>query len=175
MHDVWQRAREGDHEAFAEILLVFEPVMRRFILSLIGPTAQEDDIVQNTFLALYRNLARLKTVEHLRPFVFRVVRNQCYDELRRRGRYDTVPIADLPLVDHRPPVDEQAHWSIVYAEVQEHIQSLPENQRQMLLLYVEAGLSYREIAEALSISIGTVKSRLHHAKKTLKRLIGGKR
>ena len=54
----------------------------------------EDDIVQNAFFALYVNLERLDEGEKLRPFLFRVLRNQCYDELRRQGRYDVISLDD---------------------------------------------------------------------------------
>lgn len=168
-------ARNGERGAFEQLQAALEWQARRFVRRLIGRSDTEDDIVQNAFFALYKNLERLDTGEKLRPFLFRVLRNQCYDVLRRQGRYDIISLDDDSddvdrtelAVDQRPQPDEAAHWLMLYNEVQQAIQRLPELQRQTLLLYTEAGLSYQEIADAMDVSIGTVKSRLHHAKRNL--------
>jgi RNA polymerase sigma-70 factor (ECF subfamily) len=63
------------------------------------------------------------------------------------------------------------YWLLLYLEVQEAMERLPEVQRETLILYSEENLSYAEIAEAMNTSIGTVKSRLYYAKKTLRQLL----
>jgi len=170
-----QGARDGDLTAFEQLQALLDAPARRFVRRLIGRSDAEDDIVQNAFFALYKNLERLDVGEKLRPFLFRVLRNQCYDQLRRLGRYDVISLDDDSddvdrtelAVDQRPQPEESAHWLMLYNEVQMAIQRLPELQRQTLLLYTEAGLSYQEIADAMGVSIGTVKSRLHNGKRNL--------
>ena len=170
-----EAAREGDLTAFEQLQAMLDAPARRFVRRLIGRSDAEDDIVQNAFFALYKNLERLDVGEKLRPFLFRVLRNQCYDQLRRLGRYDVISLDDDSddvdrtelAVDQRPQPEEAAHWLMLYNEVQTAIQRLPELQRQTLLLYTEAGLSYQEIASAMGVSIGTVKSRLHNGKRNL--------
>ena len=175
-----QQARDGERAAFEQLQASLERPARRFVRRLIGTSDAEDDIVQNAFFALYVNLERLDEGEKLRPFLFRVLRNQCYDELRRQGRYEMVSIDDdwgdgedyaVVPVDQQPQPDETAHWLLLYSEVQQAINTLPELQRQTLLLYTEADLSYAEIAETMGTNIGTVKSRLYYAKKTLVNLL----
>ena len=122
-----------------------------------GLSPWEDDIVQDAFLALYVNIDR---IEHLRPFLFRVVRNRCYDELRRKGRFQSIfpdeAIDDNPntslffLTDRRPPPDEEVHWILIGSEVQKAIDRLPESQRQTMILYCEEDLSYEQIAEVMA-------------------------
>lgn len=172
-----QLARDGHRDAFAQLQQTLDGPARRFVRRLIGSSDVEDDIVQNAFFALYMNLDRLNDGDKLRPFLFRVLRNQCYDELRAQGRYETVSVDDelvesevsaLAADEYRQP-EEATHWLLLYTQVQEAIDQLPEPQRQTLLLYTAADLSYAEIAEAMGVSIGTVKSRLHHAKRNLVR------
>jgi RNA polymerase sigma-70 factor (ECF subfamily) len=67
--------------------------------------------------------------------------------------------------------EELAHWLLIHLEVQEAMERLPELQRQALILYAEEGLAYAEIAEIMETSVGTVKSRLHYAKKLLRGLL----
>jgi RNA polymerase sigma-70 factor (ECF subfamily) len=177
-HLFLQRAQGGEDEAFGELQAELEPAARRFIRRLIGMSDAEDDIVQDVFIALYRNLNRIEPVEKLRPYVFRMIRNRCYDELRRLGRFQAVSLDDEPLEAvaslQAPPEgqpEEVAYWLMLYVEVQEAMERLPELQRQALILYSEENLSYAEIADVMNCSVGTVKSRLYYAKKTLRQLV----
>lgn len=177
-HTLLQLARDGERDAFTQLQAALEGPARRFIRKLIGTSDVEDDIIQNAFFALYMNLERLDEGEKLRPFLFRVLRNQCYDELRAQGRYQWVSVdADgddtlesIPAEAHTQP-EENVHWLMLYSQVQYAIEQLPEQQRQTLLLYTTAELSYAEIAEVMNTSVGTVKSRLHYAKRNLVRLL----
>lgn len=177
-HTLLQLARDGQRDAFTQLQAALEAPARRFVRKLIGPGDAEDDIIQNAFFALYMNLERLDEGDKLRPFLFRVLRNQCYDELRAQGRYQWVSVdADgddalesIPAETHTQP-EEATHWLLLYSQVQDAIQQLPEQQRQTLLLYTTADLSYAEIAETMNTSIGTVKSRLYYAKRNLVRLL----
>ena len=175
-----ERSREGDHDAFGELQAELEPPIRRFVRRLIGYHHAEDDIVQTVFIALYRNMHRIDPIENLRPYVYRMARNRCYDELRSQGRFQKVSLDDEPAElwvsftaaqDEQPQSEDVAHWLLLGLEVREAMDRLPELQRQTLILYSEEEMSYAEIAEAMNCSIGTVKSRLFYAKKTLRQLL----
>jgi RNA polymerase sigma-70 factor (ECF subfamily) len=75
------------------------------------------------------------------------------------------------LPDSGDEPEEVAHWLLIQLEVREAIDRLPEMQRQALILYSEEDLSYTEIAAVMETTVGTVKSRLFHAKQTLRRLL----
>jgi RNA polymerase sigma-70 factor (ECF subfamily) len=178
--DLLRRAQDGDEAAFGVIMVKLDGPVRRFVRRLIGSHDAEDDIVQDVFIALYRNLDSVDATRGLKPYVFRSVRNRSYDELRKQGRYqvysldadstETYATFDTLADSHEGP-EEVAHWLMIQLEVREAMDRLPENQRQALILFAEEGLSYAEIAEAMNTSVGTIKSRLFHAKKTLRRLV----
>jgi RNA polymerase sigma-70 factor (ECF subfamily) len=179
-HQLFRQVRAGNMAALETLLALLEPPIRRFIRRLIGKHDAEDDIVQMVFIALYRHRDRIEPVENLRPYVFRMVRNRCYDELRRQGRYREMSLDDEPVewrvsftaADEQPAgTEEVAHWLLLQLEVQEAMDRLPELQRQALILYAEEGMSYAEIAEVMGTGVGTIKSRLFHAKRTLRRLL----
>lgn len=163
-------AQQGDEYAFDLLVALLEIDVRRFITSLVGYQPDEDDIVQMTSLALFMNLERLE-VSRLRPFVFRVTRNLCYDHLRRLGRFEPVALEAVILRDPQPTPEDIHAKNDTVELLKTALLKLPEHQRQVLILYAEAQLSYAEIAETLNISIGTVKSRLHHARQTLRGLV----
>ncbi len=178
-YELLRRARAGDMDAFAALTALLETPSRAFTRRLIGQV--DEDIVQEALFALYMNLEKLDPPSKLRPFLFRVIRNRCYDRLRAQGRYQIISLdedsatgsdtREAQIASDEPQPDEQVDWLLIYAEVQQAMQQLPELQRQTLILYSEAGLSYDEIAEAMNVSAGTVKSRLFYAKRTLIRLL----
>ncbi|MAS35055.1 MAG: hypothetical protein CL610_13680 [Anaerolineaceae bacterium] len=178
--ELLRRAQAGDEEAFGAILYTLEGPLRRFVRRLLGTSDAEDDIIQDVFIALYRNLGSIEPERGLRPYLYRMVRNRSYDQLRKLGRYHVYSLDDEPaeayasletLSDDSEEPEEVAHWLLIQLEVREAMNRLPENQRQALILFAEEGLSYAEIAEAMNTNVGTIKSRLFHAKKGLRRLV----
>ena len=138
-HVLFEEAKTGNRTAFDRLQETLDSSVRRFVRRLVGMSEAEDDIVQDAFLALYMNLERLESSAHLRPFLFRVVRNRCYDTLRRQGRFQFVPLdaasegstADRSfLTDRRKQPDEELHWRLLHSEVQKAIDHLPEIQRR---------------------------------------------
>ncbi len=165
-----QRAQQGKPDAFAALKLYLEPDVRRFIWHVIGHTESEDDIMQDVWTAVYLNLEKLTPSEKLKPFLFRVTRNRCYDLLRYQGRRKVVPLTgDIPTKS--ASLEEEAHALLLYKQVKAAMDQLPEAQKQALVLYAEENFSYEEIAAALEINIGTVKSRLHHARQAVKKMM----
>jgi RNA polymerase sigma-70 factor (ECF subfamily) len=157
-----------------------ENPLRRFVRRLIGNSDAEDDIVQDVFVSLYRKLALVDSERGLKPYLYRMARNRSYDELRKQGRYQVYSLDAEPtetyasfetVPDGGEEPEEVAHWLMIQLEVREAMERLPENQRQALILFAEEGLSYAEIAEIMKTSIGTIKSRLFHAKKNLRGLV----
>jgi RNA polymerase sigma-70 factor, ECF subfamily len=176
------RAQAGDYEAFEQLYSLLEPAITRYVRRLIGEGQACEDVVQDTFIALYMNLERISPPGNLRPYVYRIARNNCYDLLRWERRSDTVSLDDeavgrpSPVVfrlhdENTAPPDEVTHWLLLALEVREAIDRLPAAQREALILYVDESLTYAEIAEVTGVNIGTVKSRLFHAKRTLRGLV----
>lgn len=173
-----RQVQAHDEHAFAELRTRIEPSVRRFVRRLIGSSEAEDDILQDIFFALYRNLHRIEPIEKLRPYVFGIARRRAYDELRRR-KYDTVSLDEepdddeyyLPIASSDTPPDEVTHWMLLQVEVQQVMERLPEIQRQVLIMFCEENLSYQEIAGILETNVGTVKSRIHYAKRALRGML----
>jgi RNA polymerase sigma-70 factor, ECF subfamily len=183
-HRLLLRIRECPQDrfdTFEQLQTLLEMPVRRFIRRLVGAMDAEDDIVQDVFIAFFYNMHRIDPIENLRPYLFRMVRNAVYDELRAQGRFEAVSLDDdesgntwLSLtraddIDSQP--EEVAHWMLLHLEVKEAIDRLPELQRETLILFSDEHLSYAEIAVAMDTSIGTVKSRLFHAKKLLRQML----
>lgn len=169
-------AQQGDPEAYAELQLLLEADIRRYIRGKINDPYTVDDVVQETFLAFYQNLPRIDPPSNLRPYLFRIARNKCFDDLRKLERNENVSLDDEPVrvrvsfteAHQQPKPDDLTHWMLLHLEVQEAMEQLPDTQREALQLYSEEQMTYAEIAEIMGCSVGTVKSRLYYAKKNLR-------
>jgi len=178
---MWDRARSGDRGAFDALQTSLAQEVEAFARRLLGPSQQVEEICQDAFLALYQSPHRPASASHVRPFLFRVVRNLCYDVLRRQRRFDHLPVVEgeaqstqeLEWVSatHRPPDDDLA-WALAMGRVYAAMDRLPEAQRQALILRFEMGLKYAGVAEALDVDLGTAKSRVHYGRMGLRNLLG---
>jgi len=169
----------GDTDAYEDLQLLLEPMIRRFVGRMLNDPMLVDDMVQEVFIKFYQNLNNIDPPEKLRPYIFRIARNRCYDELRRMGRRETISLDDEPVevrvsftqAHTQPKPDDMTHWLLLGIEVREAIDRLPESQRRALILYSDEGMSYSEIAEIEGVSLGTVKSRIYYAKKNLRQYL----
>jgi len=172
-------AQDGDIDAYEMLQGRLEPPIRRYVRRMVGGGLIEDDVVQDVFIALYTHLKQIDPPEKLRAYVFRIAHNCCMNEFRRWQREKTISLDDEPVNmwvsftasqnGSRP--EELTHWLLLYMEVQEAMSELPDLQREALILFSEEHLSYAEIADIMECSVGTIKSRLYHAKQTLRRLV----
>jgi RNA polymerase sigma-70 factor (ECF subfamily) len=174
--DLFLRSRAGDRAAFDRLRQRLDAPTRRFIRRLVGASDAEDDILQDAFIALYLHRRDVNPVSNFRAFLYRIIRNLCYDELRRNGRFKTVPLEGdgedasfPPLADPRPGPGRRAEIAADLGRIQREIERLPENQRQALILFCEEGLTYEQVAVAMGTSVETVRSRLHLARSAIKK------
>ncbi|HEY3283136.1 MAG TPA: RNA polymerase sigma factor [Armatimonadota bacterium] len=170
-------AGHGDDAGLEALRAALEPSLRHFVRRLVGPGLDPEDILQEAFIALHLNRQRIDPELGPRPFLYRIVRNRCYDELRRRGRYrvqsldgaDGEPGVEELVRDLQPGPEAALVRGLAQTELRHAMDRLPEPQRQALILYGEEDLSYAEVAAVLGTDVGTVKSRIHYGRKSLLR------
>lgn len=155
-----ERAQAGDADAFEALVRRLQGPIRAFSRRLIADDALGDDAAQEAFVRMWRGIRRLKGQGAFTSWAFTVARNTAIELLRKEQRTPT-PVEDLPAVT-ASPTDDLALRRVV----REAVRDLPEPYRTTLC-YREAGLSYEEIAEAVSTPVGTVRSRLHKARTLL--------
>lgn len=148
-----------------EELLILMPAIRRFAYSLTGSPHDADDLLQNT---IERVLSRgVPDDVELVKWVFRVCRNLWIDEYRarkvRHSEVDATELLDEQSIDGEKIICDQ----ITLHQVNAAMDQLPTDQRSILALVAVQGMSYKEVAETLTIPIGTVMSRLARARVAL--------
>ena len=163
------RCQAGDERAFESLLSQFGERTHRYLSGLIGDAA--DDVQQEVWLTVYRRLRELANPAAFRTWLFRVTRHRALDHLRRERRHDAF-LADVAAAS--PAVvapDEDETISLSGTDAAAAMAALSPAHREVLVLRYQDDLSYTEIAVVVGCSVGTVRSRLHHAKARLAELL----
>ncbi len=169
------RWRAGDSSAFEDLVRRHEGRVYRFLLRMLGDSAEAEDVAQETFLSLHRNGRRFRGESLFSTFVYRVAANGALNRKRglgRRGdwyrRFAENQAVGENLPAAPPGPEDAAADAQIHTLVQQELLRVPDVLRAPLVLYDVEGLSYGEIAAALGVPEGTVKSRIHRARRLLR-------
>jgi len=156
--DAVGRARTGDLEAFEELVHAWMPSIYRLARAHVGEAAA-DDVVQDAFLAAWRELPRLRDPDRFVPWLHRIALNRCRSVLRSPRRVRELPI-DGHVAAERSASPDFRQAIETNEGVHAAFRRLTDDQRAVIALHYAAGLTHREVAAVLGIPEGTVKSRL---------------
>jgi RNA polymerase sigma-70 factor (ECF subfamily) len=171
------RFAAGERGALDDLFRRYRGVAFRVAYRLLGREADALDAVQDGFVNALTHLDRFSGRSSFKTWLLRVVCNAALDIGRQRKRAERVPQAprdpspDRFGPDEQPPADAGLERADLRRAIDSALARLPGPQRQTFVLHVEGELTYREVAEALGISIGTVMSRLFYARQRLKDLL----
>lgn len=170
-----ERARQGDLDAFEQLVARYESKVYTIAYRYTGNYADASDLAQEAFIRVYRSINSFRGESSLLTWLSRVVTNVCKDELRRRAKQKTVSMEEMaekgqsPATEHKNrPLEELVLKKEWQEEVQQLLNTLSEDYRTVIVMRDVQGYSYEEIALFLKCSLGTVKSRLNRARNILK-------
>jgi RNA polymerase sigma-70 factor (ECF subfamily) len=162
------RCQLGEMAAFDELVARWHAPLWQYVRRITDRNEIADELIQETWLRVLRGIPRLQEPARLAPWMFGITRRVVMDRLRQKYRDEV--ILESALEDTRSSADEfdESERRAEVATVLEKLDSLPLSQRELLTLYYLEEFSIEEVAQVLEIPIGTVKSRLFHARKMLK-------
>ena len=164
---VLSRAREGDLDAFEQLVRDHERAVLGMALRLTGCREDAQEAAQEAFLRLYRNLTKIRHEHEVRPWLYRVTINVCHDMRRRRRPASSLEGFDIASSAADPELTLfQAQREQLVAK---GLETLPEKERAAVLLRDVEGLSTREVAVILGSSETTVRSQICVARMKLKK------
>ncbi len=172
-------AQRGDRDAFGRIVTAYRERVYWAALALLRNEEDALDVSQDAFVKAYRALGRFDINRPFFPWIYRILRNTCMSHLARHRPGRTVSLDQIveEVGDRFPASGENPRQSARRHERKEHllaaIERLKPAHREILALKHFEEMSYAEISEALGIPMGTVMSRLHHARRALAREIEG--
>ncbi len=160
-------ARRGDVQAFNTLILQYQTMVFNVAFRILHDEDAASDATQEAFISAFRALHSFRGGS-FKAWVLRIVVNACYDQLRKTKRQPTSSLDDMLmdpdhsdlLDDHSETPEEYVMRGALSAAIQAGLDSLPPDQRAVIVLSDVQELSYEEIAQATGVSLGTVKSRL---------------
>lgn len=175
-------ACRGDPRAFTRLVETHKRAVYGLCLRLLADAEEARDAAQETFVRAYTALHAFDASQPFAPWVLRIARNHCLDQLRRRAPERRHVPLDAPGPDgephehadpHAPRPDEAMERAQERGALEAAVEALPPNYREVVHLFHVEHLSYKEIAAAMDIPLGTVMTWLHRARARLRQGLAG--
>lgn len=163
-HSVLARAQAGDHEAFAELISTHESMVYSLVYHFFGDRSRAEELAQDVFLQLYRNLASIESESHVLFWLRQVATRRCID-VARRNRLRAVSLDDAAEI----PAHSRAADPLLDRRLKKLVEELPETQKAVVTLRYQEDLDPSEICRIVGLPVNTVKSHLHRALQSLRR------
>lgn len=170
------RAKEGEREALNALFAQEQKYIFNLMIRLTGDPATADDLTQEAFLLAYQNLHKFRLQSSFRTWLSKIAINLFRMECRRKPKHVSVCLDKIRIPSEkdnpeRTVIKKELQWCILHS-LQQHV---PKKYRMVLVLRDLQNLSYREISDILSWSMGKVKTCIHHGRKILRaHFINGK-
>ncbi|HUP45150.1 MAG TPA: sigma-70 family RNA polymerase sigma factor [Thermoanaerobaculia bacterium] len=162
-----ERAREGDHEAFAGIIAEHQRMVFSLAYHFFHDRSRAEEIAQDVFLQLFRNLSRIESESHLVHWLRQVTSRRCIDQVRRTR------LRAVTLDDAGDLAGTESHADpLLGRRLRELIAGLPPKQRVIVTLRYQEDLDPSEICRIVGLPVNTVKSHLHRALRALRKQLG---
>jgi len=172
-----EQCREGDLAAFNYIVSYYNSRAYYYALSILHNHHDALDLAQDSFVKAFRAIKTFDTSKPFLPWLLRIIRNLCFNELKKKKRRAEKPGPEeesvfLETVSSKAKTPyETAAGNELAETIQNALKELPETQREVVFLFHFQELSYEEIAEVMDIPVGTVMSRLFHGRKKLAEIL----
>ena len=159
------RAQTGDREALDELFRLMQEPLYRYIVSLTGSRTLAEDILQEVFILIYRNLRWLREPELFRPWAYRIAGREAFKQLKRERRWseqsvDESALEDVPVL----PPD-----TLTPELIERLVAQVSPASRAVIVLHYLHDMPLGEIADVLGLALGTVKSRLAYGLEILRK------
>jgi len=166
------RAKAGDEAAFERLLQQLQPQIYRFGMQLCRHPQDAEDVLQDTLVTVFNSLGDFRQEASLSTWLFTIARGFCIKKKRKEASPKTVPLDQLESGTMPPNIkahqDEAIENKETWQAIAMAMDRLEPNHREILLLRDIQGLSSKETAEVLGLSLSATKSRLHRARASLR-------
>jgi RNA polymerase sigma-70 factor (ECF subfamily) len=159
------RCQMGDKDAFATLIERYQRPLRYFISRLLDDAQVSEDILQETWLSVVKRIHRLRKTEAFSTWLYRIARNKVYHQLRKKKVWSELN-ENIPAPDEN---EADVVWLEDVAKVHRCLKELRPEHKEVLMLRFLEQMSYDQIAQVVNCTIGTVRSRIHYAKRALKK------
>lgn len=174
-----QKAQKGDTNAFGTLVASYEKFIFNVACKMFSNSEDASDIAQEALIKAYKNIDKFDFNSSFSTWLYRITVNACIDEMRRRKGRESISIdaedeesgLAVQIEDTSLGAEERVIQNETVSEVRTAIDKLSEEHKTVIILRDLQDMTYEQVAQTLDLSIGTVKSRLARARKSLKDII----
>ena len=176
-----KEAQNGNDASFEKLMKLYQDRAYAIAYGVMGNTHDAYDVVQDSFIKIYKNIDKFNFKSKFNTWVYRIVKNTCIDELRKQKRKKTVSIdasynrnddeLSFQYEDNSKSIEDIVEEKETSKILQEGIEKLSPEHRSVIILYDIKGYDYKEISKMIGVSLGTIKSRLFRARNNLAKLL----
>jgi RNA polymerase sigma-70 factor (ECF subfamily) len=165
LENIVHRCRDGERMAFEELFEMYQPRLKYYVRRLDSGGISVEDTLQDIWLTVFRKIHELKDAQVFTVWLYRIARNKVYDEFRNKERFARLPGGDeIPVSGSDEPILDTSDAEKLHAA----LNRLKPHHREVLTLSFIEQMPYQSIADVVGCSIGTVRSRIFYAKKSLR-------
>ena len=179
--ELMELVKTGDYSAFDALYNRYAPSLKRFLFTLTWDQDTAEDYLQETFYKLYKSRTQYKANGKFQTFIFQIAKNHYISQLRRSKKHSDeskhpangISVDPFENIHANARIEPEVHLMEEYRKfnIRKAISALPESQKLVFVLSHFEDMNYTEIGELLNIPVGTVKSRMHTAVKTLRSIL----
>src|SRR5438128_7361711 len=167
-----ERCRRGDEDAFQELIDRYKNLVFGLIARTVQDRTRAEDLAQEVFLRIHRGLPYFRGEARLSTWIYRIVANVCLqDQARGSARRRAVSLQHTDARAAASSADRRFGDLELRDRLEKAIARLPANYRLLIAAHYLEGVQYEDLASALDLPLGTVKTQLHRAKQQLRRLL----
>ncbi len=163
--------QQGEMLAFEEIVKRYKDSLMNFVFRFLGDMSESEDIVQETFLRVFRNKRAYKKIAKFSTWIYTIAGNLAKTELRKRKKRNLYSVSDIgyddkdfEISDETLNPESETNTSMSEEIIQQEIEQLSPKFREVIVLRDIQELSYEEISKIIKVPLGTVKSRVNRAR-----------
>ena len=165
--DILALAKNGDVNAFEQILSFYEKAVFNYCLRITKNRGEAEDVTQETFIKIYTHRKLIDPEKNIKTWIFTIATNTAYDFLRKKKRKNETSLEDETIYDLKTYYPKES----VQSDVEKALEKINPEYKKALVLFYQQGFKYEEIAEILAIPVNTVKTHISRGKEELKELL----
>jgi RNA polymerase sigma-70 factor, ECF subfamily len=165
-----QKSQQGDEEAFAQLMYAHQGMILRHCLSLVHDQEIAEDLTQEAFVQAYRHLARFRMEAHFSTWVWRIAHNLALNYLKK---HRVIEQEFQEGILHPHSLSEEGVTEEYMSKIRAAMERLPAKHRVVFEMFALKRIPQKQIAATLGLACGTVRSRLHYARKKIKKFLQG--
>ncbi len=166
-----EKCRNGETTAFGPLIKIYRKQLFSYLLRLSGNREDAEDLFQETLIKGWRGIKKYSEQQKFSSWLFTIAHNTAMDKLRKRNKETMITETEPDELSHTSDPYKELIGKEIRNKIQKAVELLPFKQKEVFLLRINSGMSFKEIAQTTNEPLNTVLSHMHYSVKKIKRFL----